>query len=92
MRKATAERSFEVYCNRCRVSFAVGPKRCVHCGGHLDRERISGGDHDFGLSLPMESEQAVLEDEMPTRGGFSPLTLVWVGLLLVGYLYRACTT
>ena len=24
---------FEVYCPRCDVTFPVGTKRCVHCGG-----------------------------------------------------------
>ncbi len=31
-----------------------------------------------------------VEVEQPKRSGFSPLTMVWVALLLAGYLYRAC--
>jgi hypothetical protein len=28
-------RAFEVHCPRCKTSFAVGTKRCIHCGGPL---------------------------------------------------------
>jgi hypothetical protein len=42
---------------------------------------------DDAIGPPSEIE---VEDEMPKRGGISPLTMVWVALLLAGYLYRAC--
>ena len=37
-----------------------------------------------------EPADFAIEDEQPKRSGFSPLTMVWVALLLAGYLYRAC--
>lgn len=40
--------------------------------------------------LMEEPADFAVEDEQPKRSGFSPLTMVWVALLLVGYLYRAC--
>jgi len=83
----------EVYCNRCGVSFPVGSRRCLHCGGRLDRERVgrelSALPAGFEPHLE-ENLEAVLEDEMPRRSGISPLTLVWIALLLAGYLYRSC--
>lgn len=30
-----AQTPYEVYCYQCRVTFPVGQKRCVHCGGRL---------------------------------------------------------
>ena len=41
--------------------------------------------------LMEEPADFAVEDEKPKRSGFSPLTMVWVALLLVGYLYRACS-
>ncbi len=83
----------EVYCNRCRVSFAVGSRRCLHCGGRLDRERIwtELGALPAGIEPYLEEHlEEVLGDELPRRSRISPLTLVWIGLLLAGYLYRSC--
>ena len=40
--------------------------------------------------LMEEPAEFAIEDEQPKRSGFSPLTMVWVALLLAGYLYRAC--
>ena len=78
---------FEVFCPRCRTSFALGTKRCVHCGGQVSRERFSKA-----FELPPGSEDLVLEEDAPkARSSFSPFTLVWVALLLGGYLYRACS-
>lgn len=85
MAKAQASQApYEVYCNRCRVTHPVGSKRCLHCGGPLTPHR-SGQL----LEVPPTAEE-VVEEEMPGRSGFSPLTLIWVVLLIAGYLYRAC--
>jgi hypothetical protein len=77
---------FEVYCHRCKVTFAVGTKRCIHCGGRIGSERFRPG-----LELPPGAGDLDLEESVGRRSGLSPFTLVWVALLLVGYLYRACT-
>lgn len=86
----------EVYCNRCRVSFPVGSRRCIHCGGQLDRERIGRElrtlPAGFEPYVEEDLEGSVLDDEMPRRSGISPLTLVWIALLLAGYLYRSCVS
>ena len=33
-----------------------------------------------------------LEQEPPRRAGISPMTLVWIALLLAGYVYRSCAS
>ena len=89
---------YEVYCHHCRVTFAPGTRRCVHCSGRLSQEAPLGTLQD-GPSMPLhpveelmeEPADFAVEDEKPKRIGFSPLTMVWVALLLVGYLYRACS-
>jgi hypothetical protein len=85
----------EVYCNRCHVSFPVGTRRCIHCGGRLESVRRWTEDGPLPPELefvphPEAHFEDIGEEEMPRRSGFSPLTLVWVALLLAGYLYRAC--
>ena len=32
---------YEVRCERCKTSFAVGTTRCVHCGGPIGRRVIA---------------------------------------------------
>jgi hypothetical protein len=38
MSEATPHPAFEVYCHRCRVTFPVGARRCVHCGGPIEKD------------------------------------------------------
>ena len=87
MENSGSATAFEVYCPRCNVSFAVGSKKCLHCGSRLSAQR----GHP-GLVLPPEAEEMMAEAEAPSRGRVSPLTLMWIVLLLGGYLYRACTS
>jgi hypothetical protein len=84
--RAAASNPIEVYCNHCRVTFPMGSKRCIHCGGPLSRERGTPGV-DLGSATP----EVFPEEEVPTRRSpFSPLTLVWIALLLGAYLTRMC--
>ena len=78
---------YEVYCPNCRVTFPVGTKQCLHCGARVGRSRFQPT-----LDLPPGSEDVLGEQEPARRSGLSPFTLVWVVLLLAGYLYRACAT
>jgi hypothetical protein len=84
---------FEVYCGRCQVTFPVGTRRCVHCGGRTGPTRESptarlgelpdgGGGGD---ALEIDPEQ------LARPRGFSPLTLLWIALVVGGYAMRACT-
>jgi hypothetical protein len=84
--RTAASNPIEVYCNRCRVTFPLGSKRCIHCGGPLSRER--GGP---GIEIGPATEEALLEEEPVTRRSpFSPLTLVWIALLVGAYVTRMC--
>ena len=84
--RAAASNPIEVYCNRCRVTFPLGSKRCIHCGGPLSRERAIAG-----VEIGPITEEALPEEELVTRRSpFSPLTLIWIALLLGAYLMRMC--
>jgi hypothetical protein len=84
--REASERGFEVYCNHCGVTFAEETRRCVHCGQRLSRKRLGPGLH-----APPSLEELAEEEELPRRSAFSPVTLVWVALLIAGTVYRACT-
>jgi hypothetical protein len=86
--RPTKSNPFEIYCPRCSVTFPVGQKHCVHCGGRLSNERSAPGE--FVVAF----DEA---DEMPEEGAgrssaFSPLALVWVLLFIGGTIYRSCTS
>jgi hypothetical protein len=77
---------YEVNCEHCRVSFALGTRRCLHCGEALGRK-----PRKLLIPVPPGHEEVLVEEDLPNkRGGFSPLTFVWLLLLLGGYLYRSC--
>ena len=78
---------FEVYCYGCQSSFAVGTRRCVHCGGRLGSERMLPP----AGTRPSIQDREIVEEELPTRGRFSPLTALWLVLALGAAAYRACT-
>lgn len=79
---------FEVFCRRCQVSFPVGTRRCLHCGGRVDRERFAPPP---GAS---EQEEQFMEEfgeaEMPRGRFLSPFTVIWLLLAVAGALYRQC--
>ena len=82
---------FEVYCERCRVSFPIGARRCIHCGGPTAASRSNRSLRHAPVAepepVPVEGE---LEPEAVQRRFLSPTTLVWIVLIAAGYLYRAC--
>lgn len=88
MQENLAQTPYEVACPDCRVTFPIGTRQCVHCGGPIARQRSLQP-----RLRPSGEESVVVNDELGRRpGGFSPMTLVWVVLLLGGYLYRSCST
>ncbi len=91
---------FEVYCDRCRVSFPVETRRCVHCGGPTGptRDGLPAGGLRVGRApaqAPPGVEAGAEEgDELEALGrarGFSPLTLLWIALIVGGYAMRSCS-
>ncbi len=79
---------FEVFCHHCKVSFPIGARQCIHCGGRLGRQRF----RPSAPAPPQPMEQMdVGEEGLPRRGILSPLTAVWLLLAMAGAMYRACT-
>ncbi len=88
--QATAPAPFEVRCDRCRVTFPVGTRRCIHCGGSTSRSARKLGLRFEPMREPEEAA-AELDPELAPRRFVSPLTLVWIALIAAGYLVRACS-
>lgn len=86
--KSSQPAAFEVYCDRCRVTFPVGTRRCMHCGGPTTGSRARRPPGREPEPEPLEAEP---EAEIGPRRLVSPLTLVWIVLIAVGYLVRACS-
>ena len=89
---------FEVFCNQCRVTFAAGTKNCVHCGARLSRTRTRRrlgfspfGSDETPAGAPDPYQPEPMEEE-PTKRSLpvSPMTLLWVIILLGAGLQRAC--
>ena len=81
---------YEVYCNRCRVSFAGGTRRCIHCGDRLARSRIQP---ELLLPPALEAPQELAEEEISRRGSrISPISILWIVAALAVGLQRACAT
>jgi hypothetical protein len=87
MRESMAANPYEVYCTRCRVSFPVGTKACMHCGQPI---RAPGAAAALIGARSAGGDEAA--DELPMRTvSFSPMTLVWVLVAVGTVIYRACT-
>jgi hypothetical protein len=94
MAKSQSQRPFEVYCHRCIVSFPAEARRCLHCGSRLARDPLSHDPLSPGRLSTMEVEEFLpveVEEEAPRRSPFSPMALIWVVLLAVGSIHRACS-
>jgi len=79
---------YEVYCPHCSVTFPVGQKHCIHCGGRLSKERLEPGE----FAIPFDEVEEVQEEIATSRSRFSPLALIWVLLFIGGTIYRSCTS
>ncbi len=90
MQTRGARTPYEVYCNRCRVSFAPGTKRCIHCGDRLARSRVQP---ELLLPPPLEETQELAEEEISRRGSrFSPISILWIVAALAVGIQRACAS
>ena len=89
--QADAPAPFEVHCERCRVTFPVGTRRCIHCGSPTSRAPRQHGLR-VGPAHESEAEGPETPDpELARRRFVSPLTLMWIALIAAGYLVRACS-
>ena len=95
MPKKGAEPSFQVYCHSCNVTFPVGTRRCIHCGGATTTQETAARlqalrelpfEFEPADGPPMEEEP---EQESPRRGGRG-LALMWLLLAVAASIYRTC--
>jgi hypothetical protein len=95
-RHQTPTAAYEVWCDHCQTSFAAGTKRCIHCGERLARQRLQrtlrAPRADELVDLPSEVDDLLIEDDLPKKKStISPLTLVWIAVLIGGYLFQLCS-
>ena len=94
---------YEVRCPSCNVSFAVGTRRCVHCGGRTAAAGMGPSPslrQDLGkyrMDSAPEPDPMVLEpalEEADETRSSSPFRLgmsgIWIMLAIVGSMYRVC--
>ena len=91
-RREGAQTPFEVYCYRCRATFALGTRNCVHCGATIGRNRMGATPAPVGPqdAAPMEvpgDEAEVQEIGIGRRLGG---TSMWVLLAVGAALARMC--
>lgn len=89
-----ASPAYEVHCGSCRVTFPVGTRRCIHCGGPTSASPQPGSPKEpfaSPLELPVEEPGGEPAAELGRRRAVSPMTLVWILLIAGGYLVRACS-
>jgi hypothetical protein len=87
MRGSTPINPYEVNCARCRVSFPVGTRVCIHCGQPIERP----GAERVGVPRSTASDEETFQ-EVPLRAlKASPFTLVWLAAGLATVAYRACS-
>jgi hypothetical protein len=80
---STSDQTFEVRCERCNVSFPVGTKTCIHCGGRIDPHNTTETQiHLAGADAPAREARAarpidVMADpfEPDTEGAEEPMSV-----------------
>jgi hypothetical protein len=93
MQVESTESPYEVRCERCRVTFPVGTRRCVHCGGRIGGRPLQLLPAEFGdPSREHEDGDGPEEDEaLPVRSRLlSPFTLLWLLAAVVASVYQHC--
>jgi hypothetical protein len=73
---------FEVRCERCKTSFAIGTKQCIHCGGAIGRRLLAfdtpGG---AGATAPGDDLRVGGADAQPNLGRLVRFALIALGVL-----------
>lgn len=64
----SSEQTFEVRCERCNVSFPVGTRQCIHCGGRIDPHNttdtqihLAGGGAGAGVDMGRSSSASPID-------------------------------
>lgn len=84
-----ARTPYEVYCHNCRVSFPVGTRRCIHCGGRIGQRRLAAvpGPIQTQPQPEIGDEEAIGEPSIGRRLGTLSL---WMLVAIGAAIYRAC--
>ncbi len=89
MENEISQTPYQVDCPRCRVSFPIGTKSCIHCGERILRQR---GTQALIVTSPFEAGPDLPEDEIAQRKRFiSPMTLVWIAAAVWVGIQRSCS-
>ncbi len=80
-----AQTPYEVYCFNCRVSFPVGTRRCIHCGGRIGRQRMEA----VPGPIPRELGEEEIAPETSIGRRLGTLSL-WMLVAIGAAVYRAC--
>ena len=97
MKRASQQSNvYEVSCPSCRVTFPVGTRRCMHCGGATATPETAArlqalSELPFDLEPAEEAAVEAEPEEAPQRRGGRGLALMWIFLALAASLYRACS-
>ncbi len=87
---------FEVHCPRCRVSFPLGTRTCLHCGGRTRKATSPPQMLETAVSTAEEAPLPPVEgaEEREESAGQSPFRmvtgLIWLVLAVAGTMYRLC--
>lgn len=83
---------YEVLCNRCDVTFPIGTRHCIHCGGPIGRGRgLFTAVSEASAASEAEARETEAEEEPPRSSAFSPVALLWAVLIAGGAIYRSCS-
>lgn len=85
-----ARTPYEVYCFRCRVTFPIGSRHCLHCGGPLfgAGERADASDLAPGPARPIPPATDTDEGGLTVRGIAS--LAGWVVVAAAALLQSLC--
>ncbi len=81
---------YEVYCAQCGVTFPVGTKRCLHCGGPVTRDRMP---HPVFFPPLVDTPGEFPDEEASKRSSrVSPISVLWIVAALGVAIQRACAS
>jgi hypothetical protein len=87
-----AQTPYEVYCSRCRVTFPVEARRCLHCGGPLmGRNQRAGTTAPLvgGPAAPAPDDDEVEAGPLMTARRFGGIA-IWALVALAAVLQNLC--
>jgi hypothetical protein len=87
-----ARTPYEVYCFRCRVTFPVEARRCLHCGGPLfarDERAPGAAQIAPGAALPAPTGEDAEDTPLVMVRRFGGLA-IWAIVALAAVLQNLC--